>query len=241
LNEAMIGAVAGTSTDVWVGCGAPSTRQAVGYAREAERLGATAVVAVPPYYLHPSPAAIDRYFRAIRAAVRIPLFAYNIPSLVGYGLAPAQLHALYREGVIAGTKDTSGTLASVQSFLHGAPSGFAVFPGDDALAAASIAAGAKGAVMGLANLVPRLCVQLVHAAREGPSTRAGALQALVAELAEVTHVAPFPSVDKFLARELRGADVGYRSPYDPLSPEEARAVLARLEPLRPRLEPFLRE
>ena len=39
--------------------------------------------------------------------MRLPLFAYNIPSLVGYDLAPAQLHALFRDGVIAGTKDTS--------------------------------------------------------------------------------------------------------------------------------------
>ena len=69
--------------DVWVGCGAPSTRRAVAFAEDAEGMGATAVVAVPPYYLHPVRSAIERYYRAIHAAVSIPLYAYNIPSLVG--------------------------------------------------------------------------------------------------------------------------------------------------------------
>ena len=35
-------------TDVWVGCGAPSTAQAVAFAEEAEGIGAAAIVAVPP-------------------------------------------------------------------------------------------------------------------------------------------------------------------------------------------------
>ncbi|HXW67779.1 MAG TPA: dihydrodipicolinate synthase family protein [Thermoplasmata archaeon] len=226
-------------TDAWVGCGAPSTRQAVRFASDAEGAGAAAVVAVPPYYLHPTPEAVDRYYRAIRAAVKIPLFAYNIPSLVGYALDPARLHALARDGTLAGTKDTSGALGSVTSFLEGAPAGFAVFPGDDALAAESIRRGAAGAVMGIANIVPKLCRELVGAARAGDWGPAAERQALVDRLVEVIRAGPFPSVDKFLAAELRGVDVGYRAPYDPLSAVEERAVRARLDPLRDALRPFL--
>ncbi|MGP8072764.1 MAG: dihydrodipicolinate synthase family protein [Thermoplasmata archaeon] len=226
--------------DVWVGCGAPSTARAVALAVGAEEMGAAAVVAVPPFYLHPPPAAIERYYRAIRAAVSIPLYAYNIPSLVGYALAPALLHRLGSAGVLVGVKDTAGSLESVASFVQGAPDGFTVLPGDDALVRDAIGLGASGAVMGMANLVPRLCVELLRAAHAGETARATECQALVDELVQVTHAGPFPSVDKFLAAELWGADVGYRAPYDPLTPEEAAAVRARLEPLRPRLQPFLR-
>lgn len=228
-------------TDVWVGCGAPSTRRAVAYAEEAEGLGATAVVAVPPYYLHPSLPAVERYFRAIRAAVSVPVFAYNIPSLVGYALPPSLVHRLGQEGVVAGVKDTAGNIDSVSSFLAGAPPDFAVMPGDDALVVEAIRRGASGGVMGMANIAPRLCVELVRAARAGETARALECQALVNELVAVSHAAPFPSVDKFLAAELWGADVGYRAPYDPLSAEEAAAVRSRLEPLKPRLAPFLRK
>jgi 4-hydroxy-tetrahydrodipicolinate synthase len=238
LVDLLVESVTG-KTDVWVGCGAPATRSAVAYAEAAESVGAAAVVAVPPYYLRPTPAAIDRYYRAIHARISVPLFAYNIPSLVGYPLAPALVHALARDGVVAGVKDTSGSMASVEAFLHDAPPGFAVMPGDDALAAEAIAHGATGAVMGLANLVPKLCVELVAAAREKNAARADELQRLVSELVDVTHAGPFPSVDKFLAARLRGASVGYRAPYDPLTPEEEAAVLARLAPLEERLKPFL--
>ncbi len=226
-------------TDVWVGCGAPSTRRAVAYAEGAEAAGATALVAVPPYYLHPALASIERYYRALRAAVSVPLLAYNIPSLVGYALPPDLVHRLGRDGVLAGVKDTSGSLDSVFRFLDGRPDGFAVFPGDDAFASAAIARGAAGAVMGMANLVPRLSVELVAAARRGDAARAGELQRLVDALVEVSHAAPFPAVDKFVASVLWGADVGYRAPYDPLTAEEERTVRARLDPLREALAPFL--
>lgn len=230
---------AGGKTDAWVGCGAPSTAQAVTFAEQAEGMGAAALVAVPPYYLHPSLTAVDHYYRALRAAVTVPLLAYNIPSLVGYALPPALVHALARDGVLAGMKDTAGSLESVRGFLAGAPEGFAVFPGDDGLAASAIELGAKGAVMGMANLVPKLCVELVTAARAGDRSRTSELQAIVDRLVEVTRAGPFPSTDKFLAAHLRGLEVGYRAPYEPLTPAEEATVLARLEPLRPALSPFL--
>jgi 4-hydroxy-tetrahydrodipicolinate synthase len=238
LLEVVINSAAG-KTDVWAGCGAPSTDQAVAFAEEAEGIGASALVAVPPYYLHPSLAAIDHYYRALRKAVTVPLLAYNIPSLVGYALSPALVHALAHDGVLAGMKDTAGSLESVRSFLTGAPEGFSVFPGDDMLASSAIALGAKGAVMGVANIVPKLCVELVAAARREDTIKVHELQSLVDRLVEVTRSGPFPSTDKFLAAQLRGAEVGYRSPYEPLTPEEQSAVLARLEPLRPLLAPFL--
>ncbi len=238
LQEIVIESVTG-ATDVWVGCGAPSTRQAVAYATSAEDAGAAAVVAVPPYYLHPALASVERYYRAIRAAVSVPVLAYNIPSLVGYALPPSLVHRLAGDGAIAGVKDTSGSLPSVEAFLAGAPASLAVFPGDDAFAAEAIARGAKGAVMGIANIVPKLCVALVRAARAGDSARAAELQGLVDRLVDVSRAGTFPAADKFLASHLRGASVGYRAPYDPLSPDEEKAVLARLDAIRGSLAPFL--
>lgn len=238
LVDVVVESAAG-KTDAWVGCGAPSTAQAVAFAEQAEGIGAAALVAVPPYYLRPSMNAVDHYYRALREAVTVPLLAYNIPSLVGYALPPTLVHALARDGVLAGIKDTAGSLESVSAFLTGAPEGFAVFPGDDGLASAAIERGAAGAVMGMANIAPKLCVELVSTARRGDRARAQELQSLVDRLVEVARSGPFPSTDKFLAAHLRGAEVGYRAPYEPLTRPEEASVLARLEPLRPLLAPFL--
>jgi len=225
--------------DVWAGCGAPSTAQAVEFAREAEALGVTALVAVPPYYLHPSMTAIDHYYRALRDVVHVPLLAYNNPSLVGYALPPSRMHALAKDGVLAGVKDSAGSLESVLGFLDGAPGGFSVLPGDPPLASSAIERGARGAVMAVSNVVPRLCVELVTAARRSDWARARQLQPLVDRLVAVAKAGPSPSTIKFLAAQLWGAEVGYRAPYEPLTPAEQSAVLARLEPLRPLLAPFL--
>ncbi len=225
-------------TDAWVGCGAPSTRQAIRFAQEAEAAGAAAVVAVPPYYLHPPLPAVERYYRAIHDAVKIPLLAYNIPSLVGYALPPELVGGLAKDQVIAGAKDTAGSLASIDAFLAHAPAGFPLFPGDDLLAKPAIEHGASGAVMGLANIAPKLCVDLVAATRAQDTARAAQLQELLVELHEVRRLGPFPSTDKFLAHRWRGAAVGYRSPYDALTPQEEEKILLAAGTLPERLKPY---
>jgi 4-hydroxy-tetrahydrodipicolinate synthase len=238
LYEAVIDSITGKA-DAWVGCGAPSTRQAVRYAEEAESAGAAAIVAVPPYYLHPTLSAVEGYYRALHAVVKVPLLAYNIPSLVGYAMPPALLHNLFRAQVISGAKDTTGSLASIEAMIAGAPEGFVLLPGDDSLAAKAIDLGAQGAVMGVANAAPKLCGALVTAARSRDRARASELQALVDRIVEAVRAGPFPSTVKFLAGHLRGAEVGYRAPYGPLSAEEQKAVLERLEPIRERLQLYL--
>ncbi len=225
-------------SDLWVGVGAPSTARAVRYAREAEALGAAAVVAVPPYYLRPTDAEIAAYYRALHEAVRLPLLAYNIPSKVGYALPKELVHRLAREGVLAGIKDTAGSRESLARFLGGAPSGFAVLPGDDGLAQWAIGNGAVGAVMGTANVVPKLARALVASTRDGPAARAESLQGRVERLVDAVFSGPFPATVKFLAHRFRGAPEGYRAPYGPLTPSEVDTVLAKFRPLEGELAEF---
>jgi 4-hydroxy-tetrahydrodipicolinate synthase len=227
------------STDAWVGVGAPSTARAVRYAVEAEEAGATAVVAVPPYYLPATEASIATYFRAIHASVGIPLLAYNIPSKVGYALSPMLVQTLAAEGTIAGMKDTAGSLASVRAFQAAVPPGFPVLPGDDPLVVDAWAGGSRGAVMGLANVAPKLGVELLASLRAGDATRTAELQARLLELAHVVGAGPFPSTTKFLAARLRSAEVGYRAPYDALTHDEELRVLEALAPVEAGLRPFL--
>jgi 4-hydroxy-tetrahydrodipicolinate synthase len=226
-------------TDGWVGCGAPATAQAVAHARAAEEAGAAALVIVPPFFLRPTDASIKHYYREVRRATELPLLAYNIPAHVGYALSPVLVHELAREKVLAGIKDTSGSIESVRAFVQGAPEGFAVMPGDDDLARESIQLGATGAVMGAANLVPKLPVQLVRAAIKGDHDEAQRLQKPLEALVRVMRSGPFPSTIKYLAHHLRKQEVGYRSPYEPLTPDEEARVTAELGRVEPDLRPFL--
>jgi 4-hydroxy-tetrahydrodipicolinate synthase len=232
---------AADGAELWVGVGAAATRQAVRHVQEAERLGAQGLIAVPPFYLRPTEASVADHFRALKRATSLPLFAYNIPGKVGYALAPALVRRLAEEGVLQGLKDTAGSIASVRAFLAALPTGFPVLPGDDGLASDAVRAGAAGAVMGTANVAPRLGLRLLEALRQEKTEEAKRLQALVDRLAAVLELGPFPSTGKFLAHHVRGAPDGYREPYGPLTDDERRAVLAGFAPLEASFEEFLRE
>jgi len=228
-----------TPTDLWVGVGAPATRRAVRHAIGAVEAGADVLIATPPYYLHPTDAAIQAYYRSIAHATELPLLAYNIPAKVGYALSPALVHSLAEEGVILGIKDTAGSLDSVLAFLDNAPRDFSVLPGDDLLAVPAIRAGASGAVMGLANVAPKLGVALLRAIGAADVSAVNRLDGLLRDLATVVQAGPFPSTTKFLAARLRGAPDGYRAPYEPLTPAEQAHVLAALTPVEERLRPWV--
>jgi 4-hydroxy-tetrahydrodipicolinate synthase len=58
-------------------CAALGTELAVGYARYAEEIGADAVIAMPPYILKTDFESIFAYYRAIAAAVHIPVWIQN--------------------------------------------------------------------------------------------------------------------------------------------------------------------
>jgi dihydrodipicolinate synthase/N-acetylneuraminate lyase len=238
LLESAIESVAGKA-DAWVGVGAPSTRVAVRYAQSAEERGAAALVAVPPYFLHPTAEAVAHYYHALRDGTKIPLLAANLPASAGYTLAPELIHRLARERILDGVVDAAGFLASAEEYVRGAPEEFAVFPGVDAVASDAIGKGASGAALETANVVPKLGVALVRSALAHEPARAAELQALVDRLSAALRAGPFPSTTKFLVGQVRGAPSGYRAPYEALTPAEERAVLAEFDPLRALLHPFL--
>ena len=67
---------------VIVGIGDASTRLAIAHGKAALRQGADAVALTPPYYYLNSQEELADHFRAVRAAVDLPLLVYNIPQTV---------------------------------------------------------------------------------------------------------------------------------------------------------------
>ncbi|HIG16621.1 MAG TPA: dihydrodipicolinate synthase family protein [Candidatus Handelsmanbacteria bacterium] len=74
---------AGDRVPVVVNTGAPSTNATVLYSRQAEALGASAVMGTPPAG---SSELIRTYFTAMSAAVRVPVFVQEVSGIVGGSL-----------------------------------------------------------------------------------------------------------------------------------------------------------
>ena len=166
--ETIVG-VAGGRVPVIAGVVAPATAASIGHARVAQRLGVDGLVLTAPFYLRPSQAEVVAHFRAVRAAVDLPILAYDIPVAVPTKIEPATVLAMAREGLIVGLKDSSGDETGFRSLLTDARHlpGFATFTGAELLVDAALAAGARGSVPGLGNVDPHGFVRLYDAACAG--------------------------------------------------------------------------
>jgi 4-hydroxy-tetrahydrodipicolinate synthase len=152
---------------VLVGVMLPGTAPAREEARRAADAGANALVIGSPYYFDVDAASQQRHVEAILATTLLPVLLYNIPQCTHKPLALDAVTRLAEEPRVLGVKDSWGELPYFQSLLtlkQRRPD-FAVLQGHEHAAMASLLLGGDGLIPGLANVAPRLLVDLVSAAR----------------------------------------------------------------------------
>ncbi len=153
---------------VVVGVGHNSTEQTCALAEHAVGAGADALLVVTPYYNKPQPAGLEAHFREVCGSVPgTPVIAYNVPGRTGVNLSPDTLQRLWSVDGLVAVKESSGDLRQIAQACAEAPEGRWVLAGDDDLALASIAVGARGLVSVCGNVVPAMTADLVHRALAG--------------------------------------------------------------------------
>jgi 4-hydroxy-tetrahydrodipicolinate synthase len=195
--------------------GRPGTRPTIELARRALDAGAAAVSAVVPYYHVLEPAMILDHYRALMEDLGPErVLAYCIPSHSNNVLDADGLATLAREG-LAGFKDSTMSAddhdAYVRALQATGRDDFLLLVGLGALLVRSLRAGSAGAVLGIANLEPELCVRVRDAVRDGRDDDAESLQAELTAIEEA-HIA-FPDLKRAVSERLR-ADAGIE--YGPL-------------------------
>jgi 4-hydroxy-tetrahydrodipicolinate synthase len=161
---------------VVAGVGANATWKAVETAREAESLGADALLLLAPYYNKPTQEGLYQHFRAVARETRLPIMLYNIPGRTAVNVTPATIARVARDcpNVIA-VKEAAGSLDQVSEILALAPKGFTVMSGDDSLTIPMMAVGARGVVSVTANVAPKQSAALVTAFLKGDVKKAAEL------------------------------------------------------------------
>lgn len=133
------------------------TNRVIEHAKRARDLGADALVATAPFYALGGVKEIQRHFEAIRQAVDLPLFAYDIPVCVHQKLPINLLLELGKAGVLSGVKDSSGDDVSFRFLLQlneAAGHPLRMFTGHEVVVDGAYLGGADGSVPGLANVDP---------------------------------------------------------------------------------------
>lgn len=223
IAEAVLQEVQGRAKVV-VGASAPSTREAVALARDAEALGADGVMALTPFFIRPSAEAIRRHYEALRKAVDLPLIAYNLPGFTGVEIPVDLVHELAREGTIQGIKDSSGDLARALWTLAELPEDFSFLTGADPLLTAVLLHGGQGGMVGSANVVPEKAVRLYRLVQEHRLEEARGLQFQLASFSRALRVGTFPAAAKYLVERVSGLRGHGRLPVVELTKEEKRQV-----------------
>jgi len=158
---------------VVAGVGTNDTAKAVELAREAESLGADALLVLAPYYNKPTQDGLFQHFRAVARGTRLPVVVYNIPGRTAVNILPQTLLRIAAECPnVAAVKEASGSLDQVSEIVAGAPQGFAVLCGDDSLTVPMMSVGAAGVISVVANLAPKPTAQLCAAALAGDFVKA---------------------------------------------------------------------
>ena len=181
--RAVVEAAAGTVL-VLAGVMLPASGPTCEAARQAEAEGADAVVVATPYYFGTDGDDQRRHMEAVLDAVDLPVLLYNIPQCTGYVWLPQTVAVLAREPRVLGVKDSSGDLPAFQALLaikRDRPD-FRVLQGDERVMAACMLMGGDGLIAGLANVAPRLFVELVRRGAQGDAPACRSLQERITDL-----------------------------------------------------------
>lgn len=146
-----------------------TTVPCIEYAEAAQRAGAAGIVLTAPFYARTSQPEILEHFRQIRAAVDLPILAYDIPVAVHVKIERPTMLTLAREGTIVSVKDSSGDDANFRGLVMETRDlpGFTTFTGSELLVDSALMIGASGVVPGLGNVDPAGYRRLYDAAKAG--------------------------------------------------------------------------
>ncbi|CAI8788540.1 4-hydroxy-tetrahydrodipicolinate synthase [Pseudomonas sp. IT-P74] len=117
-----------------------------------------------PYYIRPSQAGLEAFFRTVADASSAPLILYDIPYRTGVTFEQATLLNIVAHERIVAIKDCGGNFSNTLALLN---SGLVdVLCGEDNQIFNALCLGAKGAIAASAHVHPELFVQLHRQIRD---------------------------------------------------------------------------
>lgn len=163
------GVCASRGAHLVVGAGTNDTRTTIQrHEALAQVTGVNASLAVVPYYIRPTEAAIVRHFQVVAEHSPVPILIYNIPYRTGRGLGAESLLELAATPNVAGVKQAVGSLdVDTLALLAGAADSFAVLGGDDAFLLPLVLMGGCGAIAASAHLCTRRFVEMIEFGLDG--------------------------------------------------------------------------
>jgi 4-hydroxy-tetrahydrodipicolinate synthase len=174
------------------GAGGYNTHEVIELGRELESLGCDGILSVTPYYNKPTQEGLYQHYKAIAAAISLPIIVYSVQGRTGVNVEPLTLKRLAEIDNIVGVKEASGNISQMASVIHQVPERFAVLSGDDSITIPLIALGGKGIISVASNEIPRQMTELAQLALAGDFNGARKVQREFLPLMEINFVESNP-------------------------------------------------
>lgn len=118
----------------------------------------------PPYYIRPSQAGLEAFFKTVADASSAPIILYDIPYRTGIAFEQATLLRIVAHEQIVAIKDCGGNPANTFALLSSG--NVDVLCGEDNQIFGALCLGAKGAIAASAHVHPELFVTLYQQLRD---------------------------------------------------------------------------
>jgi 4-hydroxy-tetrahydrodipicolinate synthase len=217
---------------VLAGAGGYHTLEVVDLVRECQRAGADGILSVTPYYNKPTQEGLFQHYKTIAEATSLPIVLYNVPGRTGVNMEVSTVVRLSAIPNIVGIKEASGNVVQMSEIVAAVPDDFVVLSGDDALAVAAMAVGARGLISVASNAVPAEIVQLIEFAEASEYASARRLHNWLLPFLQVNFVESNPIPIKAAMAAMGLLDDTYRLPLVPVGPAARDRIITVLQNLK---------
>lgn len=214
-----------------VGISAESTRGLAAEVKQLAQQGAEYALVSPPSYFGAalSPVALADHYRRAGDESPIPIIVYHIPKNTHVVIEPGLMAEIVRHPNIVALKDSSGDVKRFADYSNTCDKRCRLFMGNGALLYTALELGAVGGIIGIGQIAPRLCAELLQTFRSGDKARAGQIQERLAPVHKEVVGAHGPIGTK-AALDLIGYNGGApRPPLRSLSDKEQRRLARVLQ------------
>jgi 4-hydroxy-tetrahydrodipicolinate synthase len=216
---------------VLAGAGGYNTAQVIALAQELAAIGVDGILSVTPYYNKPTQEGLYQHYKALAAAVSLPIILYSVQGRTGVNIEPSTVKRLASLTNIVGIKEASGNIAQMAAILNAVPNDFLVLSGDDSIALPLIALGGRGVISVASNEIPAEMTLLARLALQNDFPAARQLHRRYLSLMEVNFVESNPIPVKAAMAELGLLKPVWRLPLVPPARENMARIRAVLESL----------
>lgn len=161
---------------VVAGTGSNNTQHGIHLAKEAEHVGADALLVVTPYYNKATKKSLVAHYKAICNSIKLPVILYSVASRTGMNLTYETVKELKQIPNIVGIKEASADIAQIVEIAQLVDENFALYSGNDDQVLPLLAVGGSGVISTISNILPKETAKMVSDFLDGNIKQARVIQ-----------------------------------------------------------------